>query len=56
MEAGVGSGWHKYVGDDGEIISLERFGASASAGTLFQEYGFTAENIVLAAKRTISRK
>ena len=56
VEAGVGSGWHKYVGDDGEIISLEHFGASASAGTLFKEYGFTAENIVLAAKRTISRK
>ena len=56
VEAGVGSGWHKYVGDGGEIISLERFGASASAGTLFKEYGFTAENIVLAAKRTISRK
>ena len=56
VEAGVGSGWHKYVGDDGEIISLEHFGASASAGTLFKEYGFTAETIVLAAKRTISRK
>ena len=56
VEAGVGSGWHKYVGDDGEMISLEHFGASASAGTLFKEYGFTAENIVLAAKRTISRK
>jgi transketolase len=56
VEAGVGSGWHKYVGDSGDIISLERFGASASAGTLFKEYGFTAENIVLAAKRTISRQ
>lgn len=56
VEAGVGSGWHKYVGDDGEIISLEHFGASASAGVLFKEYGFTAENIVLAAKRTVSRK
>ena len=56
VEAGVGSGWHKYVGDDGEIISLEHFGASASAGVLFKEYGFTAENIVLAAKRTIARK
>jgi transketolase len=56
VEAGVGSGWHRYVGDYGEIISLEHFGASASAGTLFKEYGFTAENIVLAAKRTISRK
>lgn len=56
VEAGVGSGWHKYVGDKGEIISLEHFGASASAGTLFKEYGFTAENIVLAAKRSISRQ
>jgi len=55
VEAGVGAGWHKYVGDNGEIISLEHFGASASAGTLFKEYGFTAENIVEAAKRTIAR-
>jgi len=55
IEAGVGVGWHKYVGDNGEIVSLEHFGASASAGTLFKEYGFTPENIVEAAKRTIAR-
>jgi transketolase len=55
VEAGVGAGWHKYVGDNGEIVSLEHFGASASAGTLFKEYGFTPENIVEAAKRTIAR-
>ena len=55
IEAGVGAGWQKYVGDNGEIIGLEHFGASASAGTLFKEYGFTAENIVAAAKRTIAR-
>jgi transketolase len=55
IEAGVGIGWHKYVGDNGEIVSLEHFGASASAGTLFKEYGFTPENIVEAAKRTIAR-
>ena len=55
IEAGVGAGWQKYVGDNGEIISLEHFGASASAGSLFKDYGFTAENIVLAAKRTIAR-
>ena len=55
IEAGVGAGWQKYVGDNGEIISLEHFGASASAGSLFKEYGFTAENIVLAAKHTIAR-
>jgi transketolase len=55
IEAGVGAGWHKYVGDSGEIISLEHFGASASASELFKEYGFTPENIVAAAKRTIKR-
>lgn len=55
IEAGVGNGWQKYVGDNGEIISLEHFGASASAATLFKEYGFTPENIVEAAKRTIAR-
>lgn len=55
IEAGVGAGWQKYVGDAGEIISLEHFGASASAGTLFKEYGFTAENIVAAAKTTLAR-
>ncbi|CAB4537125.1 unannotated protein [freshwater metagenome] len=56
IEAGVGAGWHKYVGDHGEIISLEHFGASASAGELFKSYGFTPENIVNAALRTIARK
>ena len=56
IEAGVGAGWHKYVGDTGEIISLEHFGASASAGELFKEYGFTAENVAAAALRTIARK
>jgi transketolase len=55
VEAGVGAGWHKYVGDKGEIVSLEHFGASASAGELFKEYGFTAENIADAAMRTIAR-
>jgi transketolase len=55
IEAGVGTGWQKYVGDLGEIISLEHFGASASAGVLFKEYGFTPENVVESAKRSIAR-
>ncbi len=55
VEAGVGAGWHKYVGDKGEIVSLEHFGASASASELFKEYGFTPENIADAAMRTIAR-
>ena len=55
VEAGVGSGWRNYVGDAGEIVSLEHFGASASAGQLFKEYGFTAENVAAAAKRSIAK-
>lgn len=45
VEAGIAQGWHRYVGDSGLSISLEHFGASASAATLFSEFGFTAEAI-----------
>jgi transketolase len=46
IEAGVSVGWREYVGDSGVIISLDHYGASASAGELFAEFGFTAENVV----------
>jgi transketolase len=46
IEAGVGQGWREYVGDNGLIISLEHFGASAGATKLFAEFGFSAEKIV----------
>ena len=55
VEAGVGQGWRDYVGDAGEIICLQHFGASASAGTLFKEYGFTKEAVVEAAKKSIKK-
>jgi transketolase len=45
IEAGVSQGWREYVGDDGVMISLDHFGASASAGKLFDEFGFTGEKI-----------
>ena len=45
VEAGVGSGWHKYVGDSGEIVSIENFASSASGPTLFAQFGFTPKNI-----------
>ena len=54
VEAGVGSGWRNYVGDAGEIVSLEHFGASAAAVHLFKEYGFTAENVAASAKKSIA--
>jgi transketolase len=46
IEVGIAQGWHKYVGDDGIVISLEHYGASASPKILFEEYGFGAESII----------
>ncbi len=46
VEAGISQGWRDYVGDQGFSISIEHFGASASATTLFKQFGFTAERIV----------
>jgi transketolase len=55
IEAGVSSGWREWVGDAGEIIALDHFGASASANHLFQEFGFTAENVASAARKSIAK-
>ncbi|MFD5480050.1 transketolase [Streptomyces hawaiiensis] len=54
VEAGIGLTWHRFVGDAGRIVSLEHFGASADAETLFAEYGFTPENVVAAARESLS--
>jgi transketolase len=45
VEAGVTDGWYKYVGIDGKVVGLDRFGESAPAGALFKHFGFTAENV-----------
>ncbi|MGW6545027.1 transketolase [Streptomyces massasporeus] len=54
VEAGIGLTWHRFVGDAGRIVSLEHFGASADARTLFAEYGFTPENVVAAARESLA--
>jgi transketolase len=46
VEAGVTDGWWKYVGSNGRVVGLDRFGESAPAGQLFKEFGFTVENVV----------
>ena len=46
IEAGISQGWHRYVGSNGLTISLEHYGASASAPVLFKEFGFSVEAIV----------
>ena len=55
IEAGIALGWRELVGDAGVSISLEHYGASAAAGVLFKEYGFTAENVAAAAKTSIAK-
>ncbi|MCX5372085.1 transketolase [Streptomyces sp. NBC_00103] len=54
VEAGIGLTWYRFVGDAGRIVSLEHFGASADAQTLFAAYGFTAENVAAAARESLA--
>jgi transketolase len=54
VEAGIAQGWWKYLGTHGRAVSLEHFGASADAGTLFREFGFTAEAIAEAARESLN--
>jgi transketolase len=55
VEAGIAQPWYRYVGDNGEIVSIEHFGASADYQVLFKEFGFTTENVVAAARRSLDR-
>lgn len=55
VEAGLSLGWNKYVGSAGTSVSIEHFGASADAKTLYREFGITTEAVVAAAKKAISK-
>ena len=46
----VSFGWHKYVGDEGAIIAIDTFGASAPGDTVIREFGFTEENVIAKVK------
>jgi transketolase len=54
VEAGVGLTWYRFTGDAGRIVSLEHFGASADAKTLFAAYGFTPDHVVAAARESLA--
>ncbi len=58
VEAASPQGWHRYVGDSGDVLGLHRFGASAPGDILLREFGFTAENVAAWAKKLLdaSRK
>jgi transketolase len=51
IEAGVSLGWERWVGDEGAIVGLDHFGASAPAGTVFKEFGFTIERVTDVARQ-----
>ncbi|MEW6292175.1 MAG: transketolase [Pseudomonadota bacterium] len=53
VEAGVTGGWWKYVGGEGTVVGIDRFGESAPAGVLFKEFGFTVANVVKAVEQFI---
>jgi transketolase len=55
VEAGSSMGWHRYVGDSGKIISIDRFGASAPGDKCLREFGFTTSHVLEVAHQVLSR-
>ncbi|MGW0803711.1 transketolase [Nonomuraea sp. NPDC002799] len=55
VEAGIALGWHEFVGECGEVVSLEHFGASAPYKTLYEQFGLTAERVAAAARASLAK-
>jgi transketolase len=55
VEAAVSQGWEKWVGDHGDSISVERFGASAPYKIIFENYGLTVDNVILRARQLMEK-
>ena len=54
VEAGVSLGWDRYVGPQGDMVSVDRFGASAPVGVIWEQFGFTASAVAARAKQLLS--
>jgi transketolase len=54
VELGVSQGWDRYIGARGDMLGVERFGASAPATVLLREYGFTVDNVCARAKALLA--
>ncbi|MBN8199700.1 transketolase [Bacillus sp. NTK034] len=50
IEMGSSLGWHRYAGDEGDVLAIDTFGASAPGEKIMEEYGFTVENVVARVK------
>ena len=55
VEAASTFGWQRWVGDSGETIGMESFGASAPSGALYKHFGFTAERVAGSARQVVER-
>jgi transketolase len=55
IEAAVPQGWREIVGEGGEIVAIDHFGASAAAKVLFEQFGFTPDRVVAAAHAALER-
>ena len=55
VEAGSSFGWREVIGDAGEAVCIDHFGASAPGGVLFEKFGFTVENVVAKAKASMAK-
>lgn len=53
IEAGVSLGWARYTGDAGATLTIDHFGASAPAEIIFEQFGFTAENVAVQARKLL---
>jgi transketolase len=56
VEAAASFGWDRWVGSEGDILGVDRFGASAPGGTVMKEYGFTVEHVVERALALVGKK
>ena len=55
VEAGLPMGWEKYVGDNGDVLGITGFGASAPGSVVMEKFGFTTANVVVRAKKLLGR-
>jgi len=53
VEAGISQGWQEWIGDGGAVLAIDRYGASAPAGKIFKEYGFTVDNVIKIAENLL---
>jgi transketolase len=56
MFIGLTQGWHRYIGNRGDVIGVDRFGASAPGPIVMREYGFSVENMYQRAMALLERK